>query len=105
LNICRVSNVRQTEIHITEPLVPRSSPFQVEISIGNLKKYKSPGNDQIPAELIHAGREILRSEIQKLVNLIWSKGELPEQWKESTIVPIYIIFFTLVRYSIKMGVR
>jgi hypothetical protein len=28
-----------------------------------LKKYKSPGSDQIPAELIQAGDETLRSEI------------------------------------------
>jgi hypothetical protein len=29
------------------------------------------------------------SEIHKLVNSIWNKEELPEQWKESIIVPIY----------------
>jgi hypothetical protein len=29
------------------------------------------------------------SEIHKLINCIWSKEELPEQWKESIIVPIY----------------
>jgi hypothetical protein len=53
-----------------------------------LKKYKSPGSDQIPAELIQAGGEILLSEIHKLVNSVWNKGELPGQWKESIIVPI-----------------
>jgi hypothetical protein len=35
----------------------------VEIDIAKLKKYKSPGSDQIPAELIQAGGEILLSEI------------------------------------------
>jgi hypothetical protein len=53
-----------------------------------LKKYKSPGSDQIPAELIQAGGETLQSEIHKLSNCIWSKEELPDQWKESIIVPI-----------------
>jgi hypothetical protein len=54
-----------------------------------LKRYKSPGIDQIPAELIQAGGNTLLSEIHKLINCIWNKEELPEQWKESIIVPVY----------------
>jgi hypothetical protein len=54
-----------------------------------LKRPKSPGVDQIPAELIKAGSRTFRSEIHKLINYNWNKEELPEQWKESIIVPIY----------------
>jgi hypothetical protein len=46
-----------------ESLVPNPSPFVVEIAVANLKRYKSRGSDQIPAELIQAGCEILRSKI------------------------------------------
>jgi hypothetical protein len=53
------------------------------------KSYKSPGTDQIPAELIKAGGETLCSEIHKLIFSIWNKVELPQQWKESIIVPVY----------------
>jgi hypothetical protein len=42
-----------------EPLVPGPSHLEVEIAIAKLKKYKSPGSDQIQAELIQAGGEIL----------------------------------------------
>jgi hypothetical protein len=38
------------------------------------------------AELIYSGRN---TEIHKLINCIWNKEELPEQWKESIIVPVY----------------
>jgi hypothetical protein len=38
------------------------------------------------AELIQAGGE---PEIHKLSNSVWSKEELPDQWKESIIVPVY----------------
>jgi hypothetical protein len=31
----------------------------------------------------------LRSEIHKLIKLIWNKKELPHQWKESIVVPIH----------------
>jgi hypothetical protein len=54
-----------------------------------LKKYKSPGSDQFTAELIQACGETLWSEIHKCIHSIWSKEELPDQWKESIIVPIY----------------
>jgi sorting nexin-29 len=60
----------------------------VEIAIGKLKSYKSPGTDQILAELIKAGGETLHSEIHRLICCIWNKEELPQQWKESIIVPI-----------------
>jgi hypothetical protein len=51
-----------------------------------LKKYKSSGSDQIPAELIQAGGEMSLSAIHKLINSNWNKKELPDQWKESIIV-------------------
>jgi hypothetical protein len=54
-----------------------------------LKKYKSPDSDQIPTELIQAGSEILLSAIHKLINSVWNKEELPDQWKEYIIVPIH----------------
>jgi hypothetical protein len=50
---------------MAEPLVPCPSRLEVEIAIAKLKKYKSPGSDQIPTELIQAGCEILLSVIHK----------------------------------------
>jgi hypothetical protein len=54
-----------------------------------LKKYKSPGSDQIPAELIQAGNEILLSVIHQLINSVWNNEEFLDQWKESVIVPVH----------------
>jgi hypothetical protein len=45
LNVHGVHNVRQMDIHTAEPLVTESSLVEVEISIGKLKSYKSPGTD------------------------------------------------------------
>jgi hypothetical protein len=72
--------VRQAEIYATEPLVLQPTNSEVEISIANFKKYKSPGSDQIL--LKHYGLKSI------LINSIWSKEELPDQ-KESIIVPIH----------------
>jgi hypothetical protein len=71
--------VRQTEMHTAEPFVPEPSASEVEVDTGKLKRYKSPGVDQIPAELIQAGTETLRSEIHKFGKLIWNKEGLPHQ--------------------------
>jgi hypothetical protein len=67
LDVHGAGGVRQTEIHTAEPFVPEPSASEVEVAIGTLKSYKSPGVDQIPAELLQAGGEILRSEIHKLI--------------------------------------
>jgi hypothetical protein len=41
LNVCKVSDVRQIEIYTAEVLVPHPSPFEVEIAIETLKRYKT----------------------------------------------------------------
>jgi hypothetical protein len=73
LNVHVAGGVRQTEMHTAEPLVPQPSSSEVEVAIGKLKRYKSPGVDQIPAELIQAGGETLCLEIHKLIKFIWNK--------------------------------
>jgi hypothetical protein len=59
------------------------------IAIASLKRYKSPGSIQIPAELIQTEGETLRSKIHKLINSIWNKEEVCDQWKESITVPVH----------------
>ena len=61
--------------------MPEQSVFGVEMAI------KSPRIDQIPIELIKEGVERF-FDIHKLFNSIQNKDELPEEWKESLIVPI-----------------
>ena len=68
-----VNDVKQTEIHTAETLVPETSAFEVELAIEELKSHKSPRIDQIPAELIKAGDITIRYEIHKLISYIWNK--------------------------------
>ena len=78
LNVHGVDDVRQKEMHTAEPLVSELSIFEVEMAIEELKRCKSPGSDQIPAELIRAGGRKIHSEIHKLFNSIWNKVQLIE---------------------------
>jgi hypothetical protein len=59
----QVGGVRQTERHIAEHVGLEANVSEVKIVIGKLRSYKSPGVDQVPAELIEGGGEIVRSEI------------------------------------------
>jgi hypothetical protein len=52
--------------------VPAPSAFEVEMVIEKLKRYKSPGTDQIPAELIKSGGSKICSEMHDFINSIWN---------------------------------
>jgi len=49
--------------------------------------FKSSGIDHIPVELRHRAEQFLMRSINLFV--FWNKEDLPEEWKESFIVPIY----------------
>jgi hypothetical protein len=89
LNVHNISDVRQTEVHMAETVVPGASRLEFGIAIAKLKKYKSPVSDQIPAELIQAGGEILQFAIHKHINSVWNMEELHDRWKKSIVVPVH----------------
>jgi hypothetical protein len=82
LNVHRASDIRHIKIHTAQPLVPDPSPFDINIVVAKLKKFKSPGSDQIPAggSVIHKLR---------VIDFVWNKVKLPDQWKESITVPVH----------------
>jgi len=71
LNVPGVNDVTQTETHTAEPLVPEPSASEVELAMGKLKSHKSPGIDQIPAELIKEG---VRKLAERFINLLFLFG-------------------------------
>jgi len=89
LNVYRLIDVRQTEIHAANPLVTEPRAFDVELSTEELKIHISPGIDQIPAELFRAGGKTVCCEIHKVIISILHIEKLPEKWKESIIIRIY----------------
>jgi hypothetical protein len=91
LNVHGVNDVRQAEIHSAELLVPEPSVSEIELAIDKIKSHKSPGIDQISAEVIKAGGRTISCEIHRLIISILNKEELSEreEWKKSVIVPVY----------------
>jgi hypothetical protein len=64
-------------MHTAEPFVPEPSDSKIEIAIGKMKRYISPGVEQIRAELIRARWETLRLGNHKFIKLL--KEEFPHQ--------------------------
>jgi hypothetical protein len=69
--------------------VPETCATEVEKGLEKLQRHKSSGIDRIPAKFIKTGGRTIHFEIHKFINSIRNKKELPEEWKESIIVPIY----------------
>ncbi|CAF1270699.1 unnamed protein product [Adineta ricciae] len=61
---------------------------EVQIAINKLKKNKSPGTDEITAEMIQGGGEQLAHKIHELCNRAWEEETIPEEWGRSILVPI-----------------
>ena len=88
-NVHGVKDAGQVEIPTEGPLVPEPSTFKFELSIDKIKSHKSPGIDEIPAELFKEGCGKICLEIHKLITSIWKKEKLPEEWKESIIITVH----------------
>ena len=69
-NVHGVKKGGQAEIHTAEPLLSEPNASEVKLAIDNLKSHKSPGIDQIPAEMIKAGSRKICFKIHKLITSI-----------------------------------
>ena len=53
-----------------------------------LKKGKSAGVDNIPAELVQAGGEDVITALTTICNRIWQTGEWPPPWTHSLVITL-----------------
>ena len=59
---------------------------EVDIAVASLKKGKSAGVDNKPAELVQAGGETMIDVLTEICNRIWRTGECPTPWTQSLII-------------------
>ena len=79
------------EVHTIENDTEIDLPTYKEVSdiISKLRRNKAPGTDNIPAELVKHGGYMLKYRMYNLILLIWSKEQLPMEWLQGIICPIY----------------
>ncbi|KAK2185248.1 hypothetical protein NP493_241g03008 [Ridgeia piscesae] len=61
---------------------------EVEAAVKSLKKGKSAGADNVPAEMVQAGGEVMISALLTICNKIWQTGEWPTPWTQSLIITL-----------------
>ena len=80
-----------TVLHCSQPPEEDLQPIlreEVEIAVASLKKGKSAGVDNIPAELVQAGGETMIDVLTEICNRIWRTGEWPTPWTQSLIITL-----------------
>ena len=60
----------------------------MEAAVQSLKKGKSAGVDNVPAELVQAGGEDVIRAITTICNRIWQTGEWPSPWTQSLVITL-----------------
>ena len=60
----------------------------VEAAVKSLKKGKSAGVDNIPAELLQQGGEAMVNTLLIICNKIWWTGEWPTPWTQSLVITL-----------------
>ena len=60
----------------------------MEAAVLSLKKGKSAGVDNIPAELVQAGGEDVIITLMTIRSKIWQTGELPTPWTQSLVITL-----------------
>ena len=60
----------------------------MEAAVKALKMGKSVGVDNIPAELVQAGREAMIDILTTICNKIWKTGEWPTTWTQSLVITL-----------------
>ena len=60
----------------------------MEAAVQSLKKGKSAGVDNIPAELVQAGGEDVVTALTTICNKIWQTGEWPTPWTQFLVITL-----------------
>ena len=77
-----VLNCPQTDTEDNHSILHR----EIEAAVQSLKKGRSAGVDNIPAELVQAGGEDVITALTTICNKIWQTGEWPTPWTKSLVI-------------------
>ena len=67
---------------------PPPSQNEINTAIARLKNNKAAGADGLPAELFKAGGDELATCMHQLINTVWLKECMPDDWNLSVLCPV-----------------
>jgi len=94
---CLLNKTAPTPIHekmvmqysTAEPCIEPPTKRKIYNIIAKLKNNKSPGESNIVAELLKNGGETIKSEIWKMIKVIWETKKMPVEWNTAILCPIF----------------
>jgi hypothetical protein len=72
-----------------QPQIPLPLYNEICFIINKLRLNRAAGSDNIPAELFEYGGRTLKQKLYKFFQMIWNDEQLPQQWNERIICPVY----------------
>jgi hypothetical protein len=92
LNVNTPANtVEDVQYQTAQPFIAEPSIHEVKSVILKLKNNKSPGSDNLPGELFKHGGNALWYQLHELIVKIWNNEQVPDEWKNGIICPLYLI--------------
>ena len=85
----KVANARRTSASTSQPLDARFDAAEVAAGIKRMANHKTPGNDNLPAELVKHSGPAGVALVTKLFNACWTAERTPSSWRQGIIVSIY----------------
>jgi Reverse transcriptase (RNA-dependent DNA polymerase) len=65
------------------------SRAEIERAVGRLQRYKSPGSDGLPNELLREGGNPVLNMLVSLFRIIWKAELVPTAWRQGVITSLY----------------
>jgi len=85
----QAAEIGDISIASNEEAVPTPTMNDVKEAIKQLKNNKAAGKDGLPPELFKFGPGKLVRLVHRIIVKIWEMEQLPEEWKDGVICPIY----------------
>ena len=79
-----VSGITDIDISVNPP-----SFEEVKEQVIKLQNRKAPGSDEIYPEFLKGAVDEISSILTVLFRQVWSTGDIPNDWKEAIVVPVY----------------
>ena len=86
VNLDVINSIPQRKVLDEIDLPPTTTEVKKAIKI---LRRGMPGKDEIPADVYLAGGPHLISKLTKLLAIIWKKGEVPQEFKDASIVSLF----------------
>lgn len=81
--------ISHTKYQRAKPHIENLTLEEIEAAILKLKIWKCSGSDDMAAELIRYGEKEVHKAIYKVCQKIWNEEQMPEEWKEANVIPLY----------------